>query len=200
MAAVRSKGMVLGVLLIAGVAGLGFGQVRGHVTADAVASFRVAPTAGQVVDTFTSANQPLYWGIGYEIIRHHIGFGGVYAVDFQRTTSADWWFDWYSQPFYVSYHLFGRRTLIDPFAGVGIGVAGRVDITPASSVAQSDSRVLLSIFPVLSAGLGLDLDGLYLSARGTYVPVISPPPVSPLENVPLGQIQVILSVGFSFGR
>ncbi len=198
------KKTTLAVVLTLLIAALGFGQVRARVTADAVASFFGSPTAGQVINNFTSENQPLYWGVGFEVVHRHLGIGGDYTVDFQRNSQGEWWLDWYGQAVTLNYHLFNHRTFIDPYAGVGLGSAGRVWLgsAPASggSYDPSGYGLLLSIFPVASIGVGLDLDAFYVGAKISYLPVISPPPATPFENVPLGSVQVMLSVGVALGR
>lgn len=182
------------------VAGIGFGQVRMNLTGEAVAGFQVQPSAGQVIASFTTANQPLYGGFGYEVVMRHLGIGGVYTGDFTRRSSDEWWFDWYGEAFYVSFHLFAHRTLIDPFVSLGLGSAGRVYLGPAPGTPPVESSLLLSIFPVASAGLGLDLEGLYVSLKLSYLPVVSPPPATPFENVPIGRFLAAASAGVTFGR
>lgn len=194
------RGLFLIVILVGGVAGLSFGQTRVHVTGEAVASFQRQPSAGDVIASFTTSRQPLYWGIGYEIVFRHLGFGGVYAVDFTQNSTDEWWFDWYGEAFYLSYHLFGHRTLVDPFVTVGLGSAGRVYLGPAPVSSPAQPTLLLSLFPVVSGGLGLDLSGLYLSLKLSYLPVVSPPPATSFEVVPVGHFLAVASAGVTFGR
>lgn len=186
--------------LLVAAAGVGFGQVRTSLTGEAVAALQAPSSAQGIVASFASANQPLSWGIGYEVVHRHFGFGGIYAGNFTRSTSDEWWFDWYGEAFYLSYHLFARRTLIDPFVTLGLGSAGRVYLGPAPTAAPVDTTLLLSIFPVASAGLGLDLDGLRLSLKVSYLPVISPPPATTFENVPIGRFFAVASAGVTIGR
>ncbi len=194
------KAMIFLFLMTMGCSGIAFGQTRANLTVDAVASFQQNPTANQVVNAFTTQNQPLYWGLGFEVTHRHLGIGGTYTVDFVRTATGDWWLDWYGEAVHLSYHLFGRRVLLDPFVSVGLGSAGRVALGPFPTSTPSNPPLLLSIFPVLSGGLGLDLDGFYVSAKASYLPVISPPPATAFENVPLGHVQVVVAVGVALGR
>ena len=187
------------VVLVLGAAGLGFGQVRGHISGDMVMSLQQAPSVDPNVTTFTTANQPTYWGFETEFVVRHLGFGGVYAVNFEQVASSDWWFDFYSQAVFVSYHLFARRSLFDPYVSAGLGAAGRVALGPAATVPQG-STVLLSIFPVLSGGVGIDLGGLYIGGRVSYLPAMTPPPATSIGGVPLGRVQLTLSAGFAVGR
>lgn len=182
-----------------GVAGLGFGQVRGHIGGDVVMSLQQTPSVDPNVTSFTTANQPTYWGFETEFVVRHIGFGGVYAVNFEQVASSDWWFDFYGQAVFVSYHLFARRSLFDPYVSAGLGAAGRVALGPADALPQ-DSNMLLSIFPVLSGGVGIDLGGLYIGGRVSYLPAMTPPPATSFGNVPLGRVQLTLSAGFAVGR
>lgn len=198
MARCKTKAIVITALLAFVATAGGFAQTRVLFTGDAVANFEQRPTATEVVDTFATSNQPLYWGLGFEVIHRHVGFGGLYTANFVRTTASDWWLDWYGEAFYFSYHLFRHRTLIDPFLSVGLGSAGRVWLGPSSMTGEAS--LLLSIFPVLSAGLGVNLDGLYLGGKMSYLPVVAPPPVSPFDNVPLGRFLFTASFGLSLGR
>lgn len=195
----RCTVVVLVGVLAFGVAGLGFGQMRGHFAGAMVTSFHQAPSVDPNVTTFTTANQPTYWGFETEFVVRHIGFGGVYAVNFEQVASSDWWFDFYSQAVFVSYHLFARRGLFDPYVSAGLGAAGRVALGPAAYAPQ-DSTILLSIFPVISGGVGIDLGGLYLGGRVSYLPAMTPPPATSIGGVPLGSVQMTLSAGFSVGR
>lgn len=194
-----SRGLFFVVFMLIAI-GVSFGQTRMSLTGEAVANFRAQPSAGQVAASFTTANQPLFWGIGYEVVMRHVGLGGVYTGNFTKGSADEWWFDWYGEAFYVSYHLFARRRVIDPFVTLGIGSAGRVYLGPASGTLPADSTLLLSIFPVASAGLGLDLSGLYLSLKLSYLPVVSPPPATTFENVPIGRFLAVASAGVTFGR
>lgn len=199
MATLKTKRIVIAAVLVAVVAGTGFAQTRVLLTGDAVANFEQRPTASEVVDSFATANQPLYWGFGFEVVHRHLGFGGLYTVNFVRSSPSDWWLDWYGEAFYLSYHLFRHRTLIDPFLSLGLGSAGRVWLGPAPASTMAGAPLLLSVFPVVSAGLGVNLDGLYFGGKLSYLPVVAPPPVSPFDNVPLGRFLFTASFGLSLG-
>jgi len=178
-----------------------FGRTRVYLTGAGVANFASTPSAAEVASTFATANQHLYWGFGWEVVHNHIGVGGLYTADFEQTAASDWWLDWYGQALFLSYHLFARRALLDPFVNVGVGSAGRLSLSSYEYAAvPPNSRLLLSIFPFVSAGLGLDLDGLYVGAKATYLPAISPPPATYFQNVPLGTVQVALFCGVALGR
>jgi hypothetical protein len=196
-----SARIALIIVLLAVSSAAAFGRTRVYLTGAGAANFASTPSAAEVASTFTTASQPLYWGFGWEVVRNHIGLGGLYTADFQQTAASDWWLDWYGQAIFVSYHLFARRTLLDPFVNVGVGSAGRVYVSSYEYAPMPpDSRLLLSVFPFVSAGLGIDLDGLYAGAKATYLPAISPPPATSFQNVPLGTVQVTLFCGIALGR
>lgn len=194
------KSLIIVVVLASAVAGMGFGQVRVQLTGDAVASFLSRPTAREVVVSFAAPNQPLYWGFGFEVVSRHFGIGGLYTANFTQNTTDEWWLDWYGEAIYLSYHVLGRRRLIDPFVTLGLGTGGRVYLGPAPTSTPVQSTLLLSIFPVVSGGLGVDLQGLYVSLKMSYLPVVSPIPATPFGNIPIGRFQTVASAGIAFGR
>jgi hypothetical protein len=157
-------------------------------------------------------------GLYSEIIINQVGFGMHGLVRFERIefeqVSDPWWLDWNATVF-VSYHLVGTRHLLDPFIEFGLGSAGRVRLDdrgdgyweedeygdwhyvlyPYSEHMEDD--LSLSVFPVLSAGLALNLNGLLLGTRFSYRPWIMP--VAMLPDYPLGNGQVTLFGGIALG-
>ncbi|HUX22397.1 MAG TPA: hypothetical protein VMW69_14230, partial [Spirochaetia bacterium] len=179
-------------MLIFGVAGLSFGQVRGHFALDMVANVQQIPSVDPSVTTFTTANQPVYWGLEFEAAHRHWGLGGLYSANLERINSNDYWLDFYGQAVYLSYHLFARRAFLDPYVSVGLGSAGRVAIGSGSTVTlPANQTILLSVFPVVSGGLALDLNGLYLGAKLSYLPSMTSLVATANSNVPLSKIQLV---------
>jgi hypothetical protein len=143
------------------------------------------PTAQQIIDTFTSPDQPPFAGVGWEVIIGKVGFGGEYDADFTRTPQGTWWLDWITQPLFLSYHFFRTSYFFDPFIQAGVGCAGRVYLQqwPESGIS---SDLFISIYPFVAAGLGLDLSGFLLSTKVSYAPFMSAPPASPITAYPWG--------------
>ena len=48
-----------------------------HLTGNVSADFLGGNSAQQIINTFTIGDQPLFWGLGWEVILGHVGFGGV---------------------------------------------------------------------------------------------------------------------------
>ena len=170
-----------------------------HLTGNLSADFIEVPSAQDIVATFEVGGQPLFWGVGWEVVLDRMGFGGDYAVSFLHGTAdaSTWWLDWYSPALYMSYHIFGSTAFIDPFIQVGVGCAGRVLLSSSASAAADSLDIAL--LPFVAAGLSLDLDGLLISAKASYTPYASQIPVTDIPAYPLGKVQVTLSAGLSLG-
>jgi hypothetical protein len=186
-------------VLIVALAALGGPCFAGavHLTGDVAADFLTAQSAQQIVNTFAVGDQPLLWGFGWEVILNQMGFGGDYTVSFFRDQGAQWWLDWYAPAIGLSFHPLGGNRIVDPFLQVGIGSAGRVNFKRGGYYSTQD--LYLSIFPFVTGGLSLNLDGLLLGAKVTYTPYNSPIPVTDIPAYPLGKFQVTLTAGISIG-
>jgi hypothetical protein len=172
-----------------------------HLTGNVSADFLGGNSAQQIINTFTIGDQPLFWGLGWEVILGHVGFGGDYLVSFYRDAGERWWMDWCAPALFMSYHPFGGRAFFDPFLQVGIGSAGRVflDRRHMSIYPPPTQDLFLSLFPFVGGGMALNLDGLLVSAKVIYTPYSSPIPVTDIPAYPLGKFQVNLSAGISLG-
>ena len=172
-----------------------------HVTGNLSADFLGGTTAQQIINTYTAGDQPLFWGIGWEVILDHIGFGGDYLVSFFRDSGELWWMDWCAPALFMSYHPFGGKALFDPFLQAGIGSSGRLLLDPrhTSMYPPPTQDLFISLFPFVGGGIALNLDGLLVSAKVIYTPYSSQIPVTDIPAYPLGKFQVNLSAGFSIG-
>ncbi|MBN1412161.1 MAG: hypothetical protein JW969_15055 [Spirochaetales bacterium] len=170
-------------------------QVR--ITLATAMDFIHAPDFDEVIDGFSNREMGQFWGIGWEVIFDHLGIGGNYMSCFDKNDSYDWCVDWYGEVFYLSYHLFGGGAFVDPFAQVGLGSAGRVDLS--SYEFEDLDRLNIALFPFVSVGCGLDFDGFLLSAKLNYAPKIGPVPVTPIRVYPLNNFQVVISAGIALG-
>jgi hypothetical protein len=168
-----------------------------HITGDLTADFPPGASAQQIVSAFGDGSQPMLWGFGWEVILGHMGFGGNYQVRFQNPDST-WWLDWYAPALYLSLHPLGANRFLDPFVQVGVGNAGRVWLEGMPFPAFND-QLMLSLFPFVAVGLGLNIDGLLLAAKVAYTPFNAPIPVTYIPVYPLGTLQVTLTAGLSIG-
>ncbi len=170
-------------------------QLTGSLSAD----FLSGPSAGDIIDTFSLGGQPVFWGVGGEVVLHRVGFGGDYMVSFFQSPEGAWWLDWYAPALFVSFHPIGVNRFIDPFFDAGFGCAGRVFLGPATSYWPLSATGLpsISLFPFVAGGISLNLDGFLLKAKATYTPFVTPIPVTILPAYPLGEVQVAITAGFS---
>ena len=160
--------------------------------------FAERPAVEEVVDAFAEDTELMLWGAGWEVIIDHIGLGADYLVSFHSMEDGSRWLDWYGHGLVVNYHPFRPGFFIDPFVGFGVAAAGRLNMDDAPP--EGIDELYLSLFPVVSAGLALDLDGFVVSSRLSYTPTLSPPPGTDFQNYPLERFQVTLAMGVTLGR
>lgn len=171
-----------------------YADARVDLTAVISKDFAVSPSLNQAVEAL-QAQTPL-GGFGWEVVFDHIGIGGSYAVDFHKDAPSAWWLDWESQALYASFHILGCRSFIDPFVDAGIGCAGRVFLGPS---ADTGSALALTLYPFVSAGAALELNGLRVGAKLSYALGQSAIPVTEIPQYPLGNFQLSAFAGFSIG-
>lgn len=191
----KTKFLVL--VLVVACCGMPCAASAVHLTGNFSADFLGSASANQSVAALALGSQPLFWGVGWEVILGKVGFGGDYMVSFLRDSTTQWWLDWYAPALYISYHPIGANSFLDPFFEIGVGSAGRVMLArrpPAGS-----PNLSLALFPFVAAGLSLDLDGLLLGAKLAYTPSISPIPATEIPRYPLGSFQVTVSAGIALG-
>ena len=181
---------ILVVVILLASAGLAFAQTQVRLTGHLALDFAERPSVREVTRAFADSEKQILWGPGWEV-------GGTYLVSFFQDENSGWWLDWYGEPLYVGYHLFGAGAFIDPFMQIGLGSAGRVTLEDETAAAQDP--LYLSIFPFISGGLALDLDGFIVGGRLSYYPLITPPPATDFQNYPLDNFQVALFAGIGLG-
>ena len=185
-------------LLVAAAAVHSDTQVRlsGHLAL----GFAERPSVREVAEAFSDSGRPFLWGPGWEVILDHVSLGGTYLVSFFQDGTPAWWLDWYAEPLYLGYHLFGAGSLIDPFVQIGLGSAGRVILEEQPPVDRD--KLYISVFPFVAGGFVLDLDGFVIGSRIAAYPAVSPPPATDFSNYPLDNFQVSLfaSVGIGGSR
>jgi hypothetical protein len=172
----------------------GFAETRVDLTAVVGKDFMDRPSFDQAARAL-GADAP-FGGIGWEVVIGRIGIGGSYIVDFNRDEASNWWLDWEGQAAYCSYHFLGPRSFVDPFADAGIGCAGRVFL---GRDASADGRLALTLYPFVSGGAALELDGLRVGAKLSYALSRNAVPVTSIPDYPLGRFQASVFVGFSIG-
>jgi hypothetical protein len=188
------KRIFLACILAFVLAPLGFSAPTLALTTDIAAGFSQMPTLEAAFQNLTENPNPL-WGLGWEITIRRIGLGGTYLVNFTRDQLMRWTLDWYGEGIYMSYHLFGGGSFIDPFVQAGIGCAGRVALDP-----HSYSDLAIELFPVVSGGVALNLGGLSVGAKASYVPFSTPVPATWIPGYPVDPFQVAFFAGFILGR
>jgi hypothetical protein len=168
-------------------------RLTGNLSADILGS----SPASQSVSTFAVSGQPLFWGLGGEVILDKVGVGGDLGVSFFQNAGAQWWLDWFAPALFASYHPLGGSSFLDPFVEVGVGCAGRVML--ARHPPHTSPGLELSLFPFVAGGLNFNLDGLLFGAKVAYMPCVSSIPVTDIPRYPLGSLQVTVSAGVSLG-
>jgi hypothetical protein len=138
----------------------------------------------------------VFYGVGWEAIFDHIGVGGNYMVRFFEDGLQQDWLDWVSDVLFLSYHFRGAGRTFDPYVSFAVGTAGRGLV---EHDADQDEPAFLSIFPVLAAGLSLDLHGFLVGGRLSYIPDVGTVPGSDIDVYPLDQFQVALYGGIAIG-
>jgi hypothetical protein len=171
-----------------------FSEARVDLHAALGTDFIGSSTINQAVQAMGSGS--FFGGFGWEVVPRHTGIGGDYLVNFFNDDSGDWWLDWNGQALYASYHIFGGKAFLDPFVDGGIGCAGRVFLR-GSGGTDSDA-LAISLYPFVSAGASLRLDGLRIGAKLSYAIWESAIPVTFIPAYQLGRVQAYALVGFSF--
>lgn len=171
-----------------------FPDGKADLTAVVGRDFAASPSLDQAARAL-GAETP-FGGLGWEVILGNMGIGGDYTVLFSQDASSDWRLDWETQPIYASYHILGPGSLIDPFVDAGLGCAGNVCLGPSQDAGRG---LALTIYPFVSAGAALELNGLRLGAKLSYDLGQSAIPVTEIPEYPLGRFQLSAFAGFSVG-
>jgi hypothetical protein len=139
-----------------------------------------------------------FYGFSWEVVINHFGFGMQYLVKFEDI-DRDWVLDWHGT-MVLSYHLFRPRSFIDPYAEVGIGNAGRVDLIGSNVVVEPGDvpGINLALYPHVAAGLAFKFDYLVIGGRISYRPFVERIPVAPVSAYPLKNVQVGFYAGVVF--
>ena len=183
------------------------------------ADFAVRPTWDEVGSIFDDRSK-LFWGPQIEVITNRVGVGFRGLVNFENQETEldgvqyDWSLDWLGD-LYVSYHIFGTHSFIDPFFEFGFGNAGRVDIDedpeswmvdeeswmPAGGLYEYNDDALesLALYPSVAVGVSFDLGGLFIGARLSYRPLTFQIPATQFDVYPVTNFQFALFGGITLG-
>jgi hypothetical protein len=188
----------IAVAALAGViaAGITAAETQVRITGSTALHFAERPAAREAIDAFSRTDRDFFCGPGWELLLDRVGLGGNYLVRLFEDDAQVRWVDWVSEALFVSYHAFGAGFPLDAFVHAGLGTAGRA---VADERGRDQDPVYVSIFPMLVAGLGLDLDGFLFGGRFTWIPETSPPAGTEIVGYPVEQYQVALYAGIALG-
>jgi hypothetical protein len=147
------------------------------------------PTLSQAWADFKDGTG-VYWGGYGELILHKLGLG----LSFNQQTypnmdpaypQLDMWN--YDVNFFLSYHILGGRSLIDPFLQAGVGkVAYDYKDKEAAKLLYTgltDDPLFASLYTDFGFGLGINLGGIGIFAKGMWNIQSNEPVVSEQGNV-----------------
>ena len=187
------------------------GQFR--IAGNASTPMRTLPDGGPDVWNVTVPNELTMTGWHWEVIFNHVGLGMHYDMRFYepivvQPEDSEWFLDWKGD-FFLSYHLFGGGALLDPFVEFGWGNAGSAMITSPTYVDYPDwedevahgNATALSFYNYFAAGLAIDLNGLLLGAKLSYIPseLAQPIPDSSVDFYGLEPFEVSFFGGVALG-
>jgi hypothetical protein len=214
------KRTTLCILMLAAAVVCVFGNTQIRLTFESATELSGELSLDSAVKGFADYDN-LFSGIHWELIHDHVGYGLRGLVRFQHepgeTQTYDWSMDWDGE-LHLGLHFLGAGRLLDPFVELGLGSAGRVLLGGGDagtwvqaesgewhyvpSEADPERRAGLqsmSLFPVVAAGLALDLRGVLVGARVSYRLGNEPVPATQFPPSPLSPLQVSLFGGCAFG-
>ena len=143
------------------------GQVR--LGLEVAKDFDYRPDFAAVTNSFSSPGSYMA-GLFWEVIFDHLGLAGNYMVSYDSTDAAilpdftanlGWQGD-----LLLTFHLFGGGAFLDPFAEMGVGCAGSVNL---GAVNYTELVIqALGIYPTFNLGLAIDLSGFLVGAKVGY--------------------------------
>jgi len=120
---------------------------------------------GEVFADFKNGNGIYYGGFGEIVFDNNLGVGLSYNASRFYDDFVEKTFKYDDLNLYISYHLFGGKALLDPFAELGFGVTGYDYAKPEE---DSDENNPLAASAYGSGGLGL---GINFGSVGTFLKV-----------------------------
>ena len=217
----KKKKIVIFAVLVALVTLSAVADSQFRMALQAGADFAERPSYSDLVPGFDNPAN-VFEGALFEVItRRVVGFGVRGLIRFTEVEApteyydaSAWFFDW-NGALFVSGHLFGGGSFFDPFIELGYGVAGRANVSSTRSgewieeeggqfryrwYEDGDEALKnLSLFPVVAAGVAVDLSGFLFGARLEFRPLINAIPVTPVDNYPLTRFHVGIFGGLALG-
>jgi hypothetical protein len=190
------------------------------VTASFAGQFRIAGLALTPVETVPEESvqgwaelmlptEDTLTGWQWEVAFRYFGLGMHYGVGFyQPETEKGWLMDWKGD-FFLSYHIMGSGSTVDPFVEVGWGNAGTTTVSSPSryeypdweeEVADGDA-LELALYTYVAGGVAFDLNGLLLGARVCYYPssLAEPIPATDIAMFDLADFDIGVFAGVALG-
>ena len=158
-------------------------------------------------------NEQTMTGWSWEVVFDHLGLGMHYGVRFnepvtETESSTDWYMDWKGD-FFLSYHVLGGGSLVDPFVEFGWGNVGTAlvstheyyDYPDWEEEVEHGSAVALGFYNYFAGGVAVDLNGLLLGIKVSYTPSeIAGPITEPsIQRYALSPFEVSLFGGVALG-
>lgn len=210
----RMKRTIIGILLV--------GLALAPVWADG--QFRIAGSIATPVDALPTDNMAEWHemviptdqtmtGWHWEVIFNRLGLGMHYGVRFSEqgidtASPTDWYVDWKGD-FFLSYHVLGGGSTVDPFVEFGWGNVGTALVSSAEypdypdweDEVEDGTAVALGFYNYVAGGVAIDLNGLLLGAKVSYIPseLIGPIPDGSIERYALAPFEVSFFGGVALG-
>jgi hypothetical protein len=174
-----TKKALLILAILAFVATGAFGQIVIGVTGNQYAFEDVDGNLPSLPSVWNDFKEGVgtYWGLFGEVIFHKLGIGLAFnyqdVPDFTYNT-IDYTEMWsYDANVYLSYHILGGRSFLDPFlqAGLGINAYDFKDqsVKDVFNSMGPDDPLFASPYWDFGAGLGINLGGLGIFLKGAYI-------------------------------
>lgn len=188
------------------------GQFR--ITGGVATPIQTLPSGGpEEWHLAVAPNQFSMNGWHWEVIFDHLGLGmhygmRVYEAAYTDAVATDWYLDWKGD-FFLSYHLLGGGSVLDPFVEFGWGNVGSTAVAAPGCVEYPDwenevrrgDAVALGFFNYYAVGVAADINGLLLGGKLSYIPseLSRPIPDSSIEQYRLDPFEVSFFAGLALG-
>jgi hypothetical protein len=158
-------------------------------------SAQVKVRLGGIVDWDKETEQSKIGGMRFEVIGDNLGFGFDAMADFNREEEITHSVKWEGELF-LSYHLLGNSSFIDPYLQAGYGNGGSVSWRDENTAED----LTLSLYPSLGAGVNVVFEeGLVMGCRWGNRPENNFIPGTNITRYDLAQNQFTLQLGVQLG-
>lgn len=186
-------------------------QFRIAGSAVAPMEFVLQDAAAQEYDVSVRTNE-MVTGWYWEVLVGRLGGGMHYATQTTQAPAgnvapAAMSLDWRGD-FFLSYHVLGAGSVLDPFLEFGWGNAGSALISNGEDLCYPSwedevargTATALSFYRYAAGGVAIDLDGVLLGLRVSYLPAANTPLAdASLEAYELPEFEVSVFGGAAFG-